>query len=497
MSFLNPSDMVEEDAADLQFPKVANIHSDNVVTILPDSNTKFCTNTFDIKSFESHVLQSNCCKNNSCIKDLCSVCQKQLQLPYIKCAECPSFLCVKCFAKGKETLIHNNSHNYIVVHESLELFPNSNWTIADERKLLECLETWGYGNWEDIASAMANKFSKEECAQHYHKYYFDGIFEKRLGLTNQYYFPERIPYFYKMVSVDPPRCETVDSFHFNNMDGYRCARSDFDIPYDKSAETLINEINTNDINISDNKDDDDENYEMKIISKAEENLKIGVVQAYNNRIKERKRRYRIMQEHGLLVPNKTQSWLSKYNEAIKMHFNPLSNKFESLQYYIELKKYLYNLFEFRSNGIKTLYGAKIYNRLKAKRIKYAQELKSMESFYDWRIMAPTEDGGDISQLGGAIISLNGKSRKKAGPINIMGFPGYDKLTDNERKICSSVRILPASYLEFKKILQNECSKIGFLRLSDARRLIKIDVNKTRQLYDFLIENGYCNKPIDG
>lgn len=39
-------------------------------------------------------------------------------------------------------------------------------------------------------------------------------------------------------------------------------------------------------------------------------------------------------------------------------------------------------------------------------------------------------------------------------------------------------------------------KIGYLRLADARRLIKIDVNKTRVLYDFLLEHGFVNKPFD-
>jgi len=33
---------------------------------------------------------------------------------------------------------------------------------------------------------------------------------------------------------------------------------------------------------------------------------------------------------------------------------------------------------------------------------------------------------------------------------------------------------------------NECSKLGHLRLAQARALIKIDVNKTRKIYDFLI-----------
>jgi len=35
------------------------------------------------------------------------------------------------------------------------------------------------------------------------------------------------------------------------------------------------------------------------------------------------------------------------------------------------------------------------------------------------------------------------------------------------------------------MLVNECNKLGHLRLAQARTLIKIDVNKTRKIYDFL------------
>lgn len=56
--------------------------------------------------------------------------------------------------------------------------------------------------------------------------------------------------------------------------------------------------------------------------------------------------------------------------------------------------------------------------------------------------------------------------------------------------------MPDAYLDYKRILIAENMKIGYLRLADARRLIKIDVNKTRVLYDFLLEHGFVNKPFD-
>lgn len=78
---------------------------------------------------------------------------------------------------------------------------------------------------------------------------------------------------------------------------------------------------------------------------------------------------------------------------------------------------------------------------------------------------------------------------------ILGLPGYDKLTEDEKNLCSQARLIPTSYVEYKNTLMAENSKFGYLRLADARRLIKIDVNKTRQIYDFLLTHGFINKPF--
>lgn len=84
----------------------------------------------------------------------------------------------------------------------------------------------------------------------------------------------------------------------------------------------------------------------------------------------------------------------------------------------------------------------------------------------------------------------------AGIINeSVGLHGYDRLSDDEKTICSEIRLPPIAFLEYKQILINENASAGFLRLSDARRLIKIDVNKTREIYNVLIKNGFVNAPL--
>ncbi|XP_029628998.1 transcriptional adapter 2-alpha isoform X2 [Salmo trutta] len=84
-------------------------------------------------------------------------------------------------------------------------------------------------------------------------------------------------------------------------------------------------------------------------------------------------------------------------------------------------------------------------------------------------------------------------RRSAPPLNLTGLPGTEKLNDREKELCQVVRLVPGAYLEYKQALLNECRRQGGLRLAQARALIKIDVNKTRKIYDFLIKEGYINK----
>ena len=49
-----------------------------------------------------------------------------------------------------------------------------------------------------------------------------------------------------------------------------------------------------------------------------------------------------------------------------------------------------------------------------------------------------------------------------------------------------VKLVPGAYLEYTSALLNKHNKQGGLKLAEARALIKIDVNKTQKIYDFLI-----------
>lgn len=157
------------------------------------------------------------------------------------------------------------------------------------------------------------------------------------------------------------------------------------------------------------------------------------------------------------------------------------------------------MLELRSNGIKTIHAGHIYRKLRAKRM--AKARNKTNDTWEWKQLVPS---GSINLPLSASEQIlkhcqnlqQMPTKRKSTPLNIIGLPNYDQLNKDEKELCSRIRVVPDSYLMFKKMLVAENGKIGYLRLADARRLIKIDVNKTRVMYDFFVEHGFVNKPFD-
>lgn len=214
----------------------------------------------------------------------CATCRCSLTEPYIKCSECLHILlCLHCFSRGRETGTHCNNHAYIIIRDDIQVFATeAGWTAKDERTLLHALRTKGYGNWDDIAIVLGQRYTPAEIQRHYNDCYFGGIFERLLGLQHRHhcYMPERMPYVFKMRSLEPPRHDDITSMQFKINAGYRCARGDFDTPYDASAEGLLSILIDEQPRAS-----DDESEIVTLDPEITEKLQYGLVQAYNNRLR--------------------------------------------------------------------------------------------------------------------------------------------------------------------------------------------------------------------
>ncbi|KAI0084920.1 hypothetical protein BDY19DRAFT_987327 [Irpex rosettiformis] len=108
--------------------------------------------------------------------------------------------------------------------------------------------------------------------------------------------------------------------------------------------------------------------------------------------------------------------------------------------------------------------------------------------------SPRESGGKAGQANGA----GPPGRKMPQPLNLANSPSLHLLTPEEQTLCSQLRILPKPYLVIKETLVREYARRGGkLRRRETRDLVKIDVNKTSRIWDFLVQAGFMRVgPVD-
>ena len=79
--------------------------------------------------------------------------------------------------------------------------------------------------------------------------------------------------------------------------------------------------------------------------------------------------------------------------------------------------------------------------------------------------------------------------KQVGGHDISRLSGVERLSPEERELCTTCRLHPEALLGYMTQLESEGQRCGQLRLADARRLLKIDVNKTRKIFNHLVSRG--------
>ncbi|XP_026285249.1 transcriptional adapter 2-alpha-like isoform X1 [Frankliniella occidentalis] len=488
-------DLVDEDAADLQFPK------DCTMTSETDFEERF--------------------------SDTCYICGMWLREPYITCVDCKNTLiCTKCFASGGERNNHYNYHKYSVIRNEFPLL--GNWTAKEELALLEAMIEFGADNWTDIAKKVSSR-CEEECMKHYFWFYsensdlqlqvgetfsshrvetaqqtvmtpfsryvsnskkisdFEGPDDHAQLSKNSYSLKLKLnPYLkqqqqlYQRADLSRPLFECRAT---QFIPGYNAARGEFSVEFDDSAELMVAEL---DSEIADPEDND---YEVLT------DMQVAIVEAYNGRLRERKRRKQIIRHHGLLLLQKTIGWLQRFEGTIGREIaekltglmRVLNGKkfdflMESLHAMGETRAKIKQLKELRDKGITSHRANKLYAQLSDLRNQVKKDGPILSgTFLPW-------SGANAP----AVPIQTSAPRKKPPPLDIMTLPGYEKLTPSERELCSNLRLAPLSFLDFRDILVTESRRNpgSSLKLAQARVLIKIDVNKTRKLYDFLLNEGY-------
>lgn len=412
----------------------------------------------------------------------CCACLGVLQGTFIRCDECPGKvnLCTSCFAKGRETAEHTNNHRYRIMRDDFPFFED--WTARDELALLDQLIAHGPSNWGEVARKLTA--SATECQQHFVKAYLEDPAEELLQPPSPEMLYRPIPVVYRAGTHDPPRPIPGSTYH-RDMAGYCAARGDFQFEMYQNAEVDVASLDPD-------ADEDD----------LDEALTTAVVQVYNDKLRERYRRKKIVQEHGLINLQRHMAARYRYDATLThrvceglsvfaqvLRFQDYNKLFEGLHGHAELRQRIRQLQKYRHLGLRTFESARLYNQLQTRREKSQKQWKQFAA--NLHAVVPAIQNNPLSSLlspnaAGGNLTPGVNQRRSAPPLDVVGLPGYDKLNEGERQLCSVVRLVPESYIDFRDMLISECRNKKGIRLAQARTLIKIDVNKTRKIFDYLL-----------
>ncbi|KAI0368299.1 hypothetical protein BV20DRAFT_969344 [Pilatotrama ljubarskyi] len=247
-------------------------------------------------------------------------------------------------------------------------------------------------------------------------------------------------------------------------------------------------------------------------------FKLALLESYYQRVDKRHEAKSIMFDRGLLNYKQMQAADKKRPKEEKDILHRLrpfarlqtAEDFEQFQadilYEHMLRKRIQELQHYRRMGLRTPADIEKYEADVAKRASVKANL-ARDYYVDRRLAnarassvsdprRASVDGDHEREAtpkpGGPSVSGTGPpARKMPAPLNLANSPALHLLTPEEQTLCSQLRILPKPYLVIKETLVREYARRGGkLRRREARDLVKIDVNKTSRVWDFLVQAGF-------
>ncbi|KTF80764.1 hypothetical protein cypCar_00004609 [Cyprinus carpio] len=224
-------------------------------------------------------------------KKYCVNCLADVTNLRIRCAECQDIeLCPECFSAGAEIGNHRRWHGYQQVDGGrFSLWgpeAEGGWTSREEQSLLDAIEQYGFGNWEDMAAHVGASRTPQEVMDHYVSMYIHGNLGKACipdsipNRVTDHTCPSGGPLSPSLTTPLPPLDISVAE---QQQLGYMPLRDDYEIEYDQEAEKLISGLSVN---------YDDEDIEIE--------MKRAHVDMYVRKLRERQRRKNIARDYNLV-----------------------------------------------------------------------------------------------------------------------------------------------------------------------------------------------------
>ncbi|XP_072543225.1 transcriptional adapter 2-beta [Salminus brasiliensis] len=224
-------------------------------------------------------------------KKYCVNCLSDVSNLRIRCTDCPDIeLCPECFSAGAEIGNHRRWHGYQQVDGGRFALwgaeAEGGWTGREEQSLLDAIEQYGFGNWEDMAAHVGASRTPQEVMDHYVSMYIHGNLGKACipdsipNRVTDHTCPGGGPLSPSLTTPLPPLDISVAE---QQQLGYMPLRDDYEIEYDQEAEKLISGLSVN-------YDDEDVEIEMKRAH----------VDMYVRKLRERQRRKNIARDYNLV-----------------------------------------------------------------------------------------------------------------------------------------------------------------------------------------------------
>ncbi|XP_049593074.1 transcriptional adapter 2-beta [Syngnathus scovelli] len=459
-------------------------------------------------------------------KKYCVNCLADVTNLRLRCTDCPDIeLCPECFSAGAEIGNHRRWHGYQQVDGGrFSLWgpeAEGGWTSREEQSLLDAIEQYGFGNWEDMAAQVGAGRTPQEVMDHYVTMYIHGNLGKACIPDN---IPNRVTdhtcpgggALSPSLTVPLPPLDITQAEQ--QQLGYMPLRDDYEIEYDQDAETLISALSVN-------YDDDDVEIEMKRAH----------VDMYVRKLRERQRRKNIARDYGLVpvflgrdkketrdrdkspgalsapaaapgsaagtcpaVPAPPKRKINKEEKEQRMRLRGLcqfmahrevEELFENMHKERALRAKVRELQRCRRNGIARLDEAAEYEAVRHKREKRKENKSVLTSKRGGGGLGPgTAPGGGLSS--GAV-----KEEAKDGEFAaIENLTGFELLSDREKVLCSSLNLSPARYLTVKTIIvKDHLQKRQGVPSSKSRVPSYLDKVLRKRIVTFLTESGWISR----
>lgn len=432
----------------------------------------------------------------------CDYCGRDLSTAIrARCAVCPDYdSCLDCFSVGAALNPHKPEHAYrLIVVVQTHIFQEG-WSADEEDKLLEGLELYGVGNWEQVAKQIGSK-NPLETEQHFMKVFLQAPLAP-LPDPTKVIPTEKVPISEKYDDVDPKALRVMHMHQQEDAAGWMEKRQDFVYEWDNEAEDIIGDMEIG----------DDE-------SKAEKELKAQVLEIYTKKLDERERRKQFVLERGLTnfkgyqVAEKKRPKEERElrdNLRVLMRFvsqQEIEKFIKGIMEERKLRTKIEMLREGRAHGARTIEDCEriVSNLAKSKNRNLASqtEASALSGSQTTSQRRQRRANGEASTSEAAGVAngqsssvppeaADSKDRKGAlfGDVDLDMMPGAELLSKTEISLCTVLKITPHQYMIVKEVMVRESARNGCLRKKDAKAIIRLDSTKVFKIYDYLHACGW-------